>query len=169
MALIIDAYEKEDIMKVTLSDDGTGAGLRIPAMLMSKTDGAKIINYLKNAKKEDKESTMLKAVFMTEFFADNTVNVDFWYTSSDDKSLDFIRGVSRYVEKLTNRINWEPRFVTWSCPMCPDDYKEQNCISDGKYCSMKKNENLKISGVELLHEDLRQYCLYSLTKDANVE
>jgi hypothetical protein len=39
MALIIDAYEKEDIMKVTLSDDGTGAGIRIPAMLISKTDG----------------------------------------------------------------------------------------------------------------------------------
>jgi len=39
MALIIDAYEKEDIMKVTLSDDGTGAGIRIPAMLISKSDG----------------------------------------------------------------------------------------------------------------------------------
>jgi len=39
MALIIDAYEKEDISQVTLSDDGTGAGIRIPAMLISKNDG----------------------------------------------------------------------------------------------------------------------------------
>jgi len=37
---------------------------------------------------------MMKAVFMTEFFSDNIVNVDFWYTSSDDTSLDFIHGIA---------------------------------------------------------------------------
>jgi len=108
---------------------------------------------------------MMKAVFETEFFKDNIVNVDFWYTTSDDNSLDFVHGVSHYVEKLTGVINWEPRFVTWACPMCPDDYKEANCVSDGKYCAMRKNSNLRISGAELLHEDLRQFCLHSLTKD----
>jgi len=34
---------------------------------------------------------------------------------------------------------------------------------------MRKNENMKISGAELLNEDLRQYCLYSLTKDFNID
>lgn len=112
---------------------------------------------------------MMKAVFMTEFFSDNIVNVDFWYTSSDDTSLDFIHGIAQHIEKLADIINWEPRFVTWSCSTCPDDYKQENCLSDGKYCSMRKSKNLKISGSELLHEDLRQYCLYSLTKDFKLD
>jgi len=34
---------------------------------------------------------------------------------------------------------------------------------------MRKSKNLKISGSELLHEDLRQYCLYSLTKDFKLD
>jgi hypothetical protein len=38
MALIIDTNE-EDISDIILSDDGTGAGIRIPAMLINKHDG----------------------------------------------------------------------------------------------------------------------------------
>ena len=38
MALIIDDV-KEDIGRVILGDDGTGAGIRIPALLMSSDDG----------------------------------------------------------------------------------------------------------------------------------
>lgn len=49
MVIIVDEKEKEDITKVTLSDDGTGAGIRIPAMLISKTDGEKIIDWIIHA------------------------------------------------------------------------------------------------------------------------
>jgi hypothetical protein len=38
LAIIIDPME-EDISEITLSDDGTGAGIRIPAMLINKYDG----------------------------------------------------------------------------------------------------------------------------------
>jgi hypothetical protein len=37
LAIIIDPKE-EDISKVILSDDGTGAGIRIPAMMINKYD-----------------------------------------------------------------------------------------------------------------------------------
>lgn len=45
MALIIDTAE-EDISDIILSDDGTGAGIRIPAMLINKHDGDSLINFL---------------------------------------------------------------------------------------------------------------------------
>jgi hypothetical protein len=32
-----------------MSDDGTGAGIRMPSMLISKIDGQKIIDFLKTA------------------------------------------------------------------------------------------------------------------------
>ena len=91
--------------------------------------------------------------------------VNYWYTSGDDRSLDFVRDISKYVEKLADSIIWSPRFVTWACPHCDDDFKRQNCVSDGKYCAMRHDEKLKISGRELIMEDLRQHCLAESAQD----
>jgi len=38
--------QQEDISRVVMSDDGTGAGLRIPAMLIGKRDGQILKDYL---------------------------------------------------------------------------------------------------------------------------
>jgi hypothetical protein len=52
VAIIIDDSE-EDIDGVIMSDDGTGGGIRIPSMLIGKTDGRKLIDYLKRASEEE--------------------------------------------------------------------------------------------------------------------
>lgn len=38
LAMIVD-NKKEDVSKIVMSDDGSGAGLRIPSMLISYEDG----------------------------------------------------------------------------------------------------------------------------------
>jgi hypothetical protein len=45
VAIIIDDTD-EDIENVIMSDDGTGGGIRIPSMIIGKTDGKKLIDYL---------------------------------------------------------------------------------------------------------------------------
>lgn len=42
--MIDDKIEK--VKKIHMSDDGTGGGIRIPSMLISKTDGNKILDWL---------------------------------------------------------------------------------------------------------------------------
>lgn len=155
MVIIIDDKEKSDISKITLSDDGTGQGIRIPAVLINKADGDKIIDWIIHASPAGQRAATIKASFLTEFYEDGHVIVNYWYTSGDDRSLDFIRDVSKYVEKLSDIITWEPRFVTWSCPHCEPVFKSKECLSDGKYCAMKHNEKLKEDGYFLLFEDLR--------------
>lgn len=39
----------EDIDNIILSDDGTGGGIRIPSLIISKTEGKKLIDFLKRA------------------------------------------------------------------------------------------------------------------------
>lgn len=165
MVIIIDEKEKSDITKVTMSDDGTGQGIRIPAVLINKQDGERIIDWIIHASPAGQRAATIKASFLTEFYDDGHVMVNYWYTSGDDRSLDFVRDISKYVEKLSSSIIWQPRFVTWACPHCDDDFKKQNCVSDGKYCAMRHDEKLKISGKELIMEDLRQHCLSSLAQD----
>lgn len=48
VAIIID-NDQEEIDNVVMSDDGTGGGIRIPAMLIGKTDGKKLLDFLKRA------------------------------------------------------------------------------------------------------------------------
>lgn len=52
VAIIVDNTD-EDISNIVMSDDGTGGGIRIPAMLLGKEDGQKLINYLKRSSNEE--------------------------------------------------------------------------------------------------------------------
>lgn len=60
VAIIIDDNE-EDIDGVIMSDDGTGGGIRIPSMLIGKTDGRKLIDFLKRASDEELDQTAIMA------------------------------------------------------------------------------------------------------------
>ena len=48
VGIVVD-YSDEDIENVVMSDDGTGAGIRIPSMLISKSDGQKLIDFIETA------------------------------------------------------------------------------------------------------------------------
>jgi hypothetical protein len=76
-----------------MTDDGSGAGLRIPSMLVSKEDGDKLIDFMETASKKELESVLLLANFdMTR--PDNRVEYDLWYTSTNEIMLDFIQDFS---------------------------------------------------------------------------
>lgn len=48
VAIIVDDQE-EDVENIVMSDDGTGGAIRIPSMLIGKTDGKKFIDFLQRA------------------------------------------------------------------------------------------------------------------------
>ena len=48
--LIIQHDTDDNIYKVIISDDGTGAGIRIPTVVIKKTDGENLKKLLKNLK-----------------------------------------------------------------------------------------------------------------------
>jgi hypothetical protein len=52
VAIIIDDGD-DDIEGVVMSDDGTGGGIRIPSMIISKKNGKKLIDFIKRASDEE--------------------------------------------------------------------------------------------------------------------
>lgn len=165
LALVIDTVN-EDVSNVVMSDDGTGAGIRIPAMLINKNDGEKLKKYLLTAKRDLATQVSLTAEFKVPVNENNTVSVDFWYTSSDDKSMDLLLGMKDLLEPIIDKINFRPRPVSWACPHCDEDYKMNNCISDGKYCAMQHDYNLHLNGVNIIKENIRQVCLDKMQTDS---
>ena len=48
VGIVIDNSD-ENIEEIVMSDDGTGAGIRMPSMLISKNDCKKLIDFLQTA------------------------------------------------------------------------------------------------------------------------
>ena len=64
-----------------MSDDGSGAGLRIPSMMISKKDGDKILKFMNEATLEELESIRMTASFDMKR-PDNRVEYDVWFSST---------------------------------------------------------------------------------------
>ena len=65
-----------------MTDDGTGSGIRIPSMLISKKDGQKLLDFLETATPAEKDSIAVTAIFDLSR-PDNRVEYDIWYSSGD--------------------------------------------------------------------------------------
>jgi hypothetical protein len=100
LAVIIDD-SSEDIRDVIMSDDGTGAGIRIPSMLISKKDGKLLKDFLRLASPEVAAQASLSAEFIMSN-PDNTVEWSLWYTSSNDRALDFIKYFYEDMQKFAD-------------------------------------------------------------------
>lgn len=62
---------------------------------------------------------------MAEFIMekpDNRVEYDIWFTSSNDRALDFITDFSDYDYKLKDKVLMTPHYVFWKCTYCEDAY-----------------------------------------------
>ncbi len=135
LAVIIDNTD-EDVRDIIMSDDGKGAGIRIPSMLIGKKDGKVLRDFLLNSSPEVASTASLAAEFVMRH-PDNIVEWSLWYTSSNDRALDFVKYFSEEMEKFKEReTEFSPKIVTWACPYCEADLKKKDCVSDGKYCSM---------------------------------
>ena len=58
-AIIVD-NNVENINKVMMSDDGTGAGIRIPSLLIGNESGEILMDFLKNVTKEEMDNFMVE-------------------------------------------------------------------------------------------------------------
>jgi len=53
---------------------------------------------------------------------ENSVEVDFWYSSSNDRALDFLEDFAPLFKKLGDKVNLTPHFVFWECKNCAKQY-----------------------------------------------
>jgi hypothetical protein len=65
VGIVIDNTDKEWETRISMADDGTGGGIRIPSMLITKQDGEVLMNWIKNASHEDYSNIIVMAEFLT--------------------------------------------------------------------------------------------------------
>ena len=108
------------------------------------------------------EPVYIKA-FMDVTNADNTVEVDLWYSTSLDLGLNFASELAAmslsYTADFKSKALFTPRIATYPCLNCADDFKKQNCVSNGTYCGYLPNfyteyglgaKNVSMTGREII-------------------
>jgi len=150
----------EDVTNVIMSDDGTGMGITIPSLLIGKSDGDILKEFLEDhggthymkinnqdrkknrdrgddlddeddeddddsdyrrderREKTDDQKLVEQASLLVTFempHPDQRVEYDIWYSSVDNKALDFIVDFEKFDEMLGSKALMTPHFVSWSC------------------------------------------------------
>lgn len=75
--LVVVDSRVENITNVIMGDDGTGTGIRIPAMLIGKSDGEMLIEFA-----EKKLGATLSAEFAVKEKG-ATADIEIWYSSNN--------------------------------------------------------------------------------------
>ena len=146
VGIVVDS-SNESIGDIVMSDDGSGAGIRIPSMLISKKDGLKLINFMTNtaSKKELEQISIIASFNMTHRKSgeDDIVYYDLWYSSMSEKALDFMMDFLRVDRAFGDRVVFTPRFIFWECHGCDKKTLKEDCLGNGQYCG---NTNSKMTG-----------------------
>jgi hypothetical protein len=91
---------------------------------------------------------------------DDRVEYDIWLSSSSDKALDFVQDFGKLDQKFGKDALMTPHYVFWKCENCEQEFTDKHCFAGGKYCA-QDSTNYKISGRDIILEDLRQICIYN--------
>lgn len=118
VGIVVDDSD-EDIKDIVMSDDGSGAGIRMPSMLISKKDGDELIDFLEKATYKQLEQVAILANFDMSR-PDNRVEYDLWYSASDQNILDFISDFMAIDEKFGDEVLMTPHNQFKQCLGCDD-------------------------------------------------
>ena len=167
MVIIVNNMETE-IKDIIMSDDGSGSDINIPIVMISKNDGTKLINYLaKN--NSDKNKVIIEIDFDKKREDIETIDVKFFFSSSELRAYEFLNSLTQYIHQFGNQINFEPIYVVHRSPYYNEEnpLRTFNCVSKGKYCYFPKETTITKDGESIIMEDLRQKCIYEISKKSN--
>jgi hypothetical protein len=84
---------------------------------------------------------------------DNRVEYDIWFSSTDDRALDFIDNFREYDKLLGDNVLMTPHFVTFDCTDCDQSFKQKECYGNGLFCAIN-HKNVKLNGQQIIQEDI---------------
>ena len=164
VAIIINDND-DKVEEMFLADDGHEGDLSIPAILISRTDGEKIINYymMHKENKEDLKGIIFEIKFDIEN-KNNIVKYDIWYTPDLANVYTFMNDFQKYQKSLGELAKMEPHFVTYPHFMYDPNSNtpKEDCLGSGLYCIRPGKLGIT-DGSTISIESIKQKCIYNIT------
>jgi hypothetical protein len=152
-----------------LANDGQEGGISIPAILISKSDGDKILNYYSLHKDNKKEINKIR--FEIKFDINNKNNTskyDIWYTPDMENIYTFLNDFQTYQKKLGNSAKLGIHFVTYPhfSYDANSNVPKEDCLGSGLYCIRPGKLGIT-DGSIILIESIKQKCIYDIANYNN--
>lgn len=151
--------EKCEQFEPTMSDDGSGGDIAIPAFLMFKHDADLI-------KKEavDKNQHIQVEMGWTMPRAPDRVKYDIWSSPGDKIGDEFLRNWGPIATKLADHTEFTPhQYIFSGVEMCVDEQGTNMCVdmctNNGRYCA-NVVAGRGITGAKVVSESLRRICVW---------
>lgn len=164
LAIIISETDEQP-EGIFISEEGLGADITIPAVLISKKDGKTLMDYYaKHANNhEEIKDIRLEVKFQNENL-DNIAKYDVWYSPDQENAYLFFRDFREFQDSLGESAELSVHFFTY--PHFSYEPKKRqtikNCYGSGLYC-IKPGKVGVTDGTKVLMESLRQKCIYTFT------
>ena len=160
-AIIVDD-KNEPPEKMFLADDGYGADISIPAVLISLSDGQKLIEYYSNHLHDKSHRIRLEIHFIVEK-TDNTVKYDIWFTPDQENVYRFLIDFERYQKLLDENAILGVHYITYPYFSYQPNSNTpiDDCLGSGLYCV--RPGNTITDGALIALESIKQKCIYKYT------
>lgn len=145
-----------DIQDIIVADDGYGANVDIPSVLISREEGQKLIDPLLAD-----PGTQVVVELNWDIPSENVVQVDLWMSSASVSSQKFLKDFMVKREALNEYLRFMPHYHVFSMDGTKD-YKELCFDVSGKYCAEDPDGSGSVTGYTVLMEDVRQLCIHEL-------
>ena len=153
---------------IIMADNGMGGNLQIPALLISQDDGNIIKKHLK-------DSSTTSFIALSVSFDMNKlpkkINYSLWTSPTSEASRYFLMSFASIGSDLDKQVaEFTPHFVLSFCQACEKKnylITDKDCVSGGRYCCIDPDEPVWWTGRDVIYEDIRQLCLFSLTSATN--
>jgi len=146
-----------DMHRIIVKDDGYGGGLHIPSILISKQQGAQLIEAVKRSH--------VIVELKWDIPTDKVVQMDLWMNSASKKSMKFLKEFSPRRKALNEVVKFQPHYAVFGMPATdPAVYRDLCSDTSGSYCAEDPDGNGAVTGKDALEEDVRQLCIHELTK-----
>mmetsp|Transcript_113155 Transcript_113155/g.316203 ORF Transcript_113155/g.316203 Transcript_113155/m.316203 type:complete len:487 (+) Transcript_113155:195-1655(+) len=160
--LCSEACEKEEQCQESMPnlwDDGSGASIVIPTMMIGKGNASHIIKAIGR-----NEPVLMEMAWHLPKF-EHSVDVDLWYTPTHDATEEFLANFSALAMVLKDRLNFQPhhyildgtRLECYQHADEPGSPCYEMCTNNGRYCSVSHRG---IHGKDVVIESLRRMCLW---------
>jgi len=149
-----------------MADDGRGREITIPGVLISKKEGDRIIQYMKDHPTVD---VVMEIDFEMEHES-NIVKLDVFLTADTEVVYKLLKDFYFYNILLKGQVNLTMHYITYNHisydPKNP--VERSNCLGGGKYCNTPGKFGI-LDGRAIVHESIKQKCVYKYGNNSTNE
>ena len=157
------------IDNLIMVQDERGKVSHIPAVLISKEDGDRIIKFYEKYK-DDRE--VIKSIRFEIFFeveqVDGTVNYDLWYSPDIEIVYSMMIGLQKFQSIMKDKAVFNLHSFSYvDYNYNPNTFNEvSNCLSAGRYCVLPVKKSIS-DGKFVLKESIIQKCVWEYSSEKN--